>query len=115
MAGGEGPYRPFSVRADVTGVDVQAFATVVDNATGDSVLFLSSFKGENRIWLVGVASLEGINNSQWRTDMWLYNPTGDWLAGEMEFVVGDTPSDVYGFEWPTLGTHRIMQYLRYRE
>ncbi len=109
--GVEGDIAPFSVRADVTGVDVQAFATVVDNITGDSVLFLSSFKGENRIWLVGVASLEGVNNSQWRTDMWLYNPTGDWLAGEVEFVVGESPSDVFGFTWPTLGEHRIKQYL----
>ena len=109
--GVDGDLAPFSVRADVTGVDVQAFATVVDNMTGDSVLFLSSFNGENRLWLVGVASLEGVNNSQWRTDMWLYNPTGDWLAGEVEFVVGDSPGDVYGFEWPTLGEHRIKQYL----
>ncbi len=61
--GVDGDLAPFSVRADVTGVDVQAFATVVDNTTGDSVLFLSSFNGENRIWLVGVASLEGVNNS----------------------------------------------------
>jgi len=109
--GVDGDMAPFSVRADVTGVEAQAFATVVDNTTGDSVAFLSSFSGENRLWLVGVASLEGVNNSQWRTDMWLYNPTGDWLAGEIEFVVGDSPSDVYGFEWPTLGEHRIKQYL----
>ena len=109
--GVQGHIAPFSVRADVTGVDVQAFGTVVDNLTGDSVLFLSSFNGENRIWLVGVANLEGVNNSQWRTDMWLYNPTGDWLPGEVEFVVGDNPGDVYGFEWPTLGTNRIKQYL----
>ena len=109
--GVQGHIAPFSVRADVTGVDVQAFGTVVDNLTGDSVLFLSSFNGENRIWLVGVANLEGVNNSQWRTDMWLYNPTGDWLPGEVEFVVGDNPGDVYGFEWPTLSTNRIKQYL----
>ena len=109
--GVEGDIAPFSVRANVTGVDVQAFGTVVDNMTGDSVLFLSNFNGENRIWLVGVASLSGVNNSQWRTDMWLYNPTGDWVAGEVEFVVGDSPNDVFGFEWPTLGTNRVKQYL----
>jgi hypothetical protein len=109
--GVDGDIAPFSVRAQVTGVDVQAFATVVDNLTGDSVLFLSNFTGENRIWLVGVANLEGVNNSQWRTDMWLYNPTGDWVSGEVEFVVGDTPSEVFGFEWPTLGAHRVKQYL----
>jgi hypothetical protein len=109
--GVEGHTAPFSIRAEVTGVDVQAFATVVDNMTGDSVLFLSDFTGENRIWLVGVASLEGVNSSQWRTDMWLYNPTAEWLPGEVEFVVGDSPGDAFGFEWPTLGNHRVKQYL----
>lgn len=109
--GVDGDISPFSVRADVTGVDVQAFATVVDNLTGDSVLYLSSFTGENRIWVVGVANLAGVNDSQWRTDMWLYNPTDDWLGGEVEFVVGDAPTDVYGTEVPTLGAHRVKQYL----
>jgi hypothetical protein len=109
--GVDGDIAPFSVRADVTGVDVQAFATVVDNLTGDSVLYLSSFNGENRIWLVGVANLAGVNNSQWRTDLWFYNPTDDWLGGEVEFVVGDTPTDVYGTEVPPLGAHRVKQYL----
>jgi hypothetical protein len=102
---------PFSVRADVTGVDVQAFATVVDNLTGDSVLYLSSYTGDNRIWLVGAANLAGVNDSHWRTDLWLYNPTDDWFSGQVEFVVGDNPSDVYGFEWPTLGSHRVKEYL----
>jgi hypothetical protein len=109
--GVDGDIAPFSVRADVTGVDVQAFATVVDNQTGDSVLYLSSFTGENRIWLVGVANLAGVNDSQWRTDLWLYNPTADWMGGEVEFVVGDTPTDVYGTEMPALGAHRVKQYL----
>ena len=102
---------PFSVRVGVEGYDVEAIGTVVDNISGDSVLYLSSFHEENRIWLAGVASLEGVNGSQWRTDLWLYNPTGDWLAGQVEFVVGDNPDDIYGFEWPNLSTHRTKQYL----
>jgi PKD repeat protein len=106
-----GNLAPFAVRAEISGYDVQAFGTVVDNLTGDSVLYLSSFQDENKIWLVGVASLSGVNNSLWRTDLWLYNPTGDWLPGEVEFVVGDNPSDSYGFAWPNLGTLRTKQYL----
>ncbi len=102
---------PFSVRAAITGLDMEAFGTVVDNLTGDSVLYLSSFSEENQLWIVGVASLEGVNASQWRTDVWLYNPTEDWLSGQVEFVVGDDPSEVHGFEWPTLGNHRTKQYL----
>jgi len=102
---------PFSVRAEIDGLDVQAFGTVIDNITGDSVLYLSSFHDENQIWLAGVASLSGVNDSQWRTDLWLYNPIEDWLPGEIEFVVGDDPSESHGFTWPTLATHRTKQYL----
>jgi hypothetical protein len=107
----DGDLAPFTVRADIDGLDVEAFGTVVDNQTGDSVLYLSSFQNENRIWLAGVASLAGINNSQWRTDLWLYNPTQNWLPGEVEFVVGNTPSESYGFAWPNLVTRRTKQYL----
>ncbi|MBD3852290.1 MAG: PKD domain-containing protein, partial [Acidobacteria bacterium] len=102
---------PFSVRAAIEGLDIQAFGTVVDNLTGDSVLYLSSFHDENQIWLAGVASLTGVNNSQWRTDLWIFNPTQEWLPGEIEFVVGDDPSESYGFAWPTLGEQRTKQYL----
>ncbi|MCW8985776.1 MAG: BACON domain-containing carbohydrate-binding protein [Thermoanaerobaculales bacterium] len=109
--GAEEDLAPFSVRAEIDGLDVLALGTVIDNATGDSVLYLSSFFDENQIWLAGVASLQGVNDSQWRTDLWLYNPTNDWLPGEIEFVVGDDPSESYGFAWPTLATHRTKQYL----
>jgi len=102
----------FSVRVGIGEFDVQAFATVVDNLTGDSVLYLSSFRDENRIWLAGVASLTGVNDSQWRTDLWLHNPTEEWLAsGEVEFVVGDDPDNSYGFTWPVLGPNAVKRYL----
>jgi len=102
---------PFTVRAEVDGREVQAVATVVDNLTGDSVLYLSSFADANQVWLAGVASLGGVNDSQWRTDLWLYNPTDDWLAGESEFVVGGSPSQVHVFGWPALDAHWTQQYL----
>ncbi len=84
---------------------------MVDNLTGDSVLYLSSFHDENRIWLAGVASLAGVNNSQWRTDLWLYNPTEDWLPGEVEFVVGDTPSESTDLSGRPSSRTRTKQYL----
>jgi formylglycine-generating enzyme required for sulfatase activity len=101
----------FTVRAEVYGREVQAVATVVDNLTGDSVLYLSSFADTDRAWLAGVASLGGVNDSQWRTDLWLYNPTDDRLAGESEFVVGGDPSRVYDFGWPTLEPIGTQEYL----
>ncbi|MCU0234625.1 MAG: hypothetical protein MUE90_11430, partial [Thermoanaerobaculales bacterium] len=109
--GVSGDLAPFSVRAEVEGLQVQAYATVVDNQTGDSVLFMSSFSGDNRVWVSGVASNSGVNDSRWRTDLWLYNPTTDWLAGELDFVVGTKPDEVYGFSWPELKTQRVRDYL----
>ncbi|HSO23964.1 MAG TPA: PKD domain-containing protein, partial [Chondromyces sp.] len=109
--GVSGDLGPFSVRADVTDREVQAFATVVDNLTGDSVLFLSSFTGDNRVWVVGAAKTSGVNDSQWRTDLWLYNPTDTWLTGgAVEFVERNDASDVYGFQWPDLKPHRVYEY-----
>ena len=72
---------PFTVRADVNGREVQAVATVVDNTTGDSVLYLSSFADTNRLWLVGAASLTGVNESQWFLPVTARSSTNDWLAG----------------------------------
>ncbi len=106
----EGEVNPFSVRIDVTGVDVQAFATVVDNITGDSVLYMSSYTEDNRLWLVGVANQEGLNDSRWLTDVWIHNPTEEWTAGEATFVVGDDPAEAFGFVWPPLNPHRTLSY-----
>ncbi len=102
---------PFTLRVDVNGREIQAVATVVDNLTGDSVLYLSSFSDTNRLWLAGAASLSGVNESRWRTDLWLYNPTGDSLEGESEFFVGDTPSESYTFGWPALDALTTESYL----
>jgi PKD repeat protein len=109
--GVSGELAPFSVRAEVEGLQLQAFATVVDNHTGDSVLFMSSFSGDNRVWVAGVASTAGVNDSYWRTDLWLYNPTDDWLLGELDFVVGTKPTEVYGFTWPDMKAQRVRDYL----
>ena len=102
---------PFTVRVDADGREFQAVATVVDNLTGDSVLYLSSFADTDQLWLAGAASLSGLNDSQWRTDLRLYNPTNSGLSGESEFFVGDNPSESYLFGWPTLDTLSTQSYL----
>ena len=58
----------------------------------------------SRAWLAGAASLTGVNDSQWRTDLWLYNPTESPIDGEAEFVVGDDPSQIHTFGWPSIPT-----------
>jgi hypothetical protein len=109
--GVEGNLPMFTVRAETFGANVEGFATVVDNISGDSILNRYSYLNENKIWLAGVAHNFGPNNANWQTDVWMYNPTTNWLNGEVEYVVGDDPDERYGFAWPTLGDGNIVQRL----
>ncbi len=66
----------FSVRIDTDAETVVAWASVVDNATGDPVLY-DSFEVDwtSRAFLVpGVAHLAGANDSVWRSDITFFNP-----------------------------------------
>jgi hypothetical protein len=63
----------FSVRLDTNGADVTAYASVIDNRTGDPVLYTPAVPKGNRIYLLGVAHLKGLNGSQWRSDVTLLN------------------------------------------
>jgi formylglycine-generating enzyme required for sulfatase activity len=102
---------PFTARVEANGREIQAVATVVDNITGDSVLYTSLFADVDRLWLAGAASLSGVNESQWRTDLWLYNPTDGELAGDSEFYDGNDPDESYLFGWPTLEPNSTYSYL----
>jgi parallel beta-helix repeat protein len=102
---------PFTLRVDANGREIQAVATVVDNTTGDSVLYTSSFADTSPLWLAGAASLSGVNQSKWRTDLWLYNPTDESLASQSEFVVGSDPNQIYPFGWDALDAKCTETYL----
>ncbi len=101
----------FSVQVTTSRAPIDGVVTVIDNITGDSVLYRSSFLNENRVWIAGVAHIFGLNEAQWRTDLCLYNPTEDPLLGELEYVVGATPDDRYGLEWPALDSGAVCQGL----
>jgi PKD repeat protein len=101
----------FSIQVSTSGAAIDGVATVIDNVTGDSVLYRSSFLNENKVWIAGVAHIFGLNEAQWRTDICLYNPTEGSLLGELEYVVGATPDDRYGLEWPALDSGAVCQGL----
>ena len=63
----------FSVRLDTNGTDVTAYASVIDNRTGDPVLYTPAIPSGNRVYLLGVAHLKGLNDSQWRSDVTFLN------------------------------------------
>ena len=79
-----------------------AFATVIDNISGDSVMNSSSYLDEPVIWLPGVVHAPGKNDTLWQTDLWFHNPepTHDWLASEATYLHGKDIDINYVFEYP---------------
>ena len=65
----------FSVRVDTDVDTVMAWASVVDNKTGDPVLYNPmALEAASRTMVIpGVAHLSGANNSQWRSDITFFN------------------------------------------
>jgi len=101
----------FSLKVDRGAAGVDAITTVMDNISGDPVLYVSSAMADEQVFLAGVAHVFGVNESQWRTDVSLANSTSEPLGGEMTFVPGDDPDVQYGFNWPPLSPGAATSYL----
>ena len=56
---------PFTVRAEIVSGWVEAFGTVTDNVSGDSVLFMSSSGLQDKLWLPGVIHMGGVGGAFW--------------------------------------------------
>ena len=63
----------FSVRLDTNDNDVTAYASVIDNRTGDPVLYTPAVPSGNKVYLLGAAHLKGLNDSLWRSDVTFFN------------------------------------------
>ena len=65
----------FSVRVDTDVDTVLAWASVVDNLTGDPVLYnpMVLESASSTLLVAGVAHLPGANDSQWRSDITFFN------------------------------------------
>ena len=65
----------FSLKVEVpTGGDVQVYASVMDNHTGDPVLIPATPPSDSPIYLPAMAHLSGEAATVWRTDLQLTNP-----------------------------------------
>jgi PKD repeat protein len=65
----------FSLKVDVPqGADIQAYASVMDNHTGDPVLIPAVASPDSPVYLPAVAHLNGEAGTVWRTDLQLTNP-----------------------------------------
>jgi PKD repeat protein len=65
----------FSLRIDTGGHDLFCYASVVDNTTGDPVFYAPYRAMPVSAHLPGVAHIEGLNSSLWRSDAAFYNPS----------------------------------------
>lgn len=90
----------FSVRVDTDVDTVLAWASVVDNTTGDPVLYNSmALESASRTLMVpGVAHLPGAGASQWRSDITFFNTDVRPLDTEVIYIPSDALETVVPLE-----------------
>ena len=119
-------------RFEVVGVDgrVVAYSAIIDNRSNDSSYMVGQRSGDGLgdLWLPGTALIEGVNNSQWRSDLVVmspvaggsttelaYYPAGADNGGELDMRTvplaagesafeGDVLRDLFGLGAPAVGT-----------
>ena len=77
----------FSLKVEVpTGGDVQVYASVMDNHTGDPVLIPATPPSDSPIYLPAIAHLSGEAGTVWRTDLQITNPDANAHTWEIKYT-----------------------------
>ena len=90
------PYRTFGGRVDIesgyavitvlSGQDLYAYGSVIDNTTGDpTAISMKGGGGATRQWIAAAAHSIGAHGSVWRTDVCLLNRSGETTSAEITF------------------------------
>lgn len=83
---------------EVTGLDgkIVAYSTIIDNVTNDGSYMLGQWPGSNGdpTWLPGAASIRGLNDSHWRSDVIVFNLSG--MANSVGFTFYPSKADNSG-------------------
>jgi len=85
-AGVTEPLDIFSAQVYIGENDVTAYASVVDNLTGDPVLYPPYGVQDSHVFVPGVAHLPGEHESLWRSDVTFFNPTEELTTVYLEYV-----------------------------
>ncbi len=83
----------FSLGIALNGAKVVAYASVVDNITGDPVYLSPGIENANKCSVPGLAHLPGLNSSTWRSDITYFNPGSQ----QLEAVYRYYPDDYSGW------------------
>jgi len=76
----------FSVAIDPNEDKLTTYGSLVDNITGDPVLYTPADMGNNTVWVAGIAHLPGANDSLWRSDITFLNDTNELVSARVEYV-----------------------------
>lgn len=102
----------FSVTVDSNEPSVVAWASLVDNVTGDPVLYSPIMEDDESTveWIPGVAHLPGANFSQWSSDISFYNPGPQTLTAYVEYIPSEDLGIVPYMEIRNLGAGQALYY-----
>ena len=84
-AGVTGDLDLFSLEIDAQGEYVTAYASLIDNRTGDPVMYTPVRSKDAMVYLPGTAHVEGVAGSVWRSDMTLFNPSDEPMNVELAY------------------------------
>jgi CubicO group peptidase (beta-lactamase class C family) len=94
------PFRTFGGRVDIesgyavitvlSGQDLYAYGSVIDNATGDpTAIPMKGGIGASQQWIAAAAHSSGAHGSMWRTDVCLLNRSSGTATAELRFRRSD--------------------------
>ncbi len=72
------------------GADVEPYASLVDNLTGDPVMLTGRPLGQGALVIPGVAHVPGENQTVWRTSLQVSNANGEGRTWEIEYLPSKT-------------------------
>ncbi len=79
----------FSLRISPDGARVVAYASVVDNVTGDPVYLEPGIENAHICSIPGLAHLPGLHGSTWRSDITYFNPGSQQLEAVFRYYPDD--------------------------
>jgi bacillopeptidase F len=81
-------------RFEAAGIDgrVVAYTSIIDNVTSDGSYMLGQIAGSTggEAWLPGGAFVRGVNDSQWRSDVMVFNLSSSADATDVEYYPSDS-------------------------
>ncbi len=98
------------VKALDPGARYLAYASVVDNVSGDPILITPPLVAEQPVWVPGAAHLTGANETNWRTDLEVLNAGGTQATFTVELYPRGTSVSAPAASTFTLEPGRAARY-----